>query len=255
MRIAVAQLSASSDPMANLHEVGRQVKDAAAAGASLAVLPEATMCRFGTDLASVAEPLVGPFATGVRQIAEQHRVTVIAGMFTPADQGRVHNTLLITGPEGEHSYNKIHLYDAYGSRESDTVAPGQELVTFELEGVTIGVATCYDLRFADQFSALGRVGAELVAVSASWGEGPGKAEQWELLVRARALDSQAWVLACDQAWNPPEGSDPLGLGNSMIVDPFGHIRDQLGHEPDLLISDIDPAVSRRARHRIPLGAH
>lgn len=254
MRIAAAQINASTDPTMNLQEIAKSIKQAAEANARLIVFPEASMCRFGSDLGSLAEPLDGPFATAVRELAGQHRLTVVVGMFTPADTGRVHNTLLITGPRVESFYNKIHLYDAFGSRESDTVAPGDQIVTFGLDGLTIGVATCFDLRFADQFASLGRAGADLIAVPASWGEGPGKAEQWELLVRARALDAQATIVACDQAWNPPDGSDPLGIGNSMVADPFGRLRVRLGHEPDLMISDIDPGLAQQARARIPLGS-
>lgn len=253
MKIAAAQLSASFEPTANLQEVEREVKAAAEDGAQIVVFPEATMCRFGADLSQVAEPLDGAFATGVRQVAAEHGVVVVVGMFTPADGTRVHNTLLVTGPEVDCSYDKIHLYDAFGSRESDTVAPGERLVTFTAYGLTIGLATCYDLRFASQFAALGRAGAELVVVPASWGEGPGKAEQWEVLVRARALDAQAWVLACDQAWRPAEGADPLGVGNSMLVDPFGRVRARLGHEAGRLLGEVDPAMSHDARARIQLG--
>ncbi|HWC24045.1 MAG TPA: carbon-nitrogen hydrolase family protein [Flexivirga sp.] len=255
MKVSAAQMSSTADPVLNLQDIEKNVRNAADSGARLVVFPEASMCPFGTDLASVAEPLDGPFATALRELAAQHRVTVIAGMFTPADAGRVHNTLLITGAGVDASYNKIHLYDAFGSRESDTVAPGQDLVTFEIERMTIGVATCYDLRFADQFRALGRADVDLVVVPASWGEGPGKAAQWQLLVQARALDSQAWILACDQAWNPPSGSDPLGIGNSMLVDPFGCVRAQLGHQPALLSGEVDPSLARQARARIPLGEH
>ncbi|HET7327841.1 MAG TPA: nitrilase-related carbon-nitrogen hydrolase [Nocardioidaceae bacterium] len=253
VKIAGAQLTASFDPVANLHEVEREVKSAAEYGAQVVVFPEATMCRFGADLGRVAEPLDGAFANGVRRVAAEQQVVVVVGMFTPADHNRVHNTLLVTGPDVDCSYDKIHLYDAFGSKESETVAPGAELVTFTAYGLTIGLATCYDLRFADQFSALGRRGAELVVVPASWGEGPGKAEQWDLLVRARALDSQAWVLACDQAWRPAEGSDPLGVGNSMLVDPFGRPRVRLGHERGMLLGDLEPQLSHDARARIPLG--
>ena len=132
-------------------------------------------------------------------------------MFEPAPDRGVYNTLLATGPLVVFyvAYRKIHLFDAFGARESDLVAPGRERVVIEVGGVRVGLATCFDLRFADQFTALGRDGAELVVVPASWGAGPGKEEQWDLLTRARATDAQAWLLACDQAWAPPTGSDPL----------------------------------------------
>jgi predicted amidohydrolase len=176
-------------------------------------------------------------------------------MFEPAYDGRVHNTLLVVHPDGDHDvarYRKIHLFDAFGSRESAVVAPGDELVQIDVDGVSVGLATCYDVRFADQFSALGRSGAELVLVPASWGDGPGKAEQWDLLTRARAADAQAWLLACDQAWTAPRGRAPLGLGRSVLADPTGAVRARLGSEPGLLVAEIDTDVVRQVRERVPI---
>lgn len=252
MRVAACQLSAGTDPGRNLQEACGWISRAADAGATLAVLPEAAMARFGTDLVSLAQPLDAPYAQGLREAARSHGITVVAGMFEPADPGRVHNTLLLTGPDGEASYRKIHLYDAFGSRESDTVAPGSELVTATVAGVTVGLATCYDVRFADQFTALGRAGAQLVVLPASWGEGPGKAQQWDLLAAARAMDAQAWLLACDQAWSPPQGADPLGIGRSALIDPLGQVRARLGHEEDLLVADLDLDLVSQARQRVPI---
>ena len=97
------------------------------------------------------------------------------------------------------SYDKIHLYDAFGFAESDTVAPGSDPVVIEVDGETLGLAICYDIRFPELFRALADRGASTVLLPASWGAGPGKVEQWELLVRARAIDSTTYVLACDQA--------------------------------------------------------
>ncbi len=250
--VAAAQLTASSDPAANLEQVGSFLARAVDAGAQLVVFPEATMARFGSPLRRLAEPLDGPFASGVRALAAEHGVLVVVGMFEPADDGRVYNTLLVTGAGVDASYRKIHLYDAFGSRESDTVAPGDRVVTVAAFGTTVGFATCYDVRFADQFTALGRAGARLVCLPASWGEGPGKAEQWDLLVRARALDAQAWMLACGQAWSPPEGPLPLGIGRSVVVDPTGGVRARLGHQPELLVTGLDLDVVDDVRRRIPL---
>lgn len=252
LRVAACQVTAGADPRDNLRVAADAIARAAAAGARLVVLPEAMMARFGTRLADVAEPLDGPFADGLRESGARHAVTVVAGLFEPSDDGRVHNTLLLTGPGGEVSYRKIHLYDAFGSRESDTVAPGSALVTASVDGVLVGLATCYDVRFADQFTALGRAGAQLVVLPASWGEGPGKAEQWDLLVRSRAMDAQAWLLACDQAWTPPQGADPLGIGRSALVDPLGGVRGRLGHEPGELTGEIDTALVAQVRARVPI---
>jgi predicted amidohydrolase len=252
LRVAAAQLHAGADPVANLATATEAVRRAAEAGAALVALPEATMAAFGTDLRAIAEPLDGPFATALRELAADLGIVVVAGLFEPAADGRVHNTVLATGPGVESFYRKIHLYDAFGSRESDLVAPGSELVTIEVRGVLVGLATCYDLRFADQFTALGRAGAHLVVVPASWGAGPGKEEQWDLVTRARASDAQAWLLACDQAWTPPTGPDPLGVGRSALVDPLGHSRARLGSEAGLLVGSIDTELAVAVRARVPV---
>ncbi|TCO52119.1 putative amidohydrolase [Kribbella antiqua] len=252
LRVAAAQLSAGPSPDANLAAAVDAVRRAAEGGAELVALPEATLACFGSDLRAVAEPLDGPFATGLRKVAADLGVVVIAGLFEPADDGRVHNTLLATGPGVEASYRKIHLYDAFGSRESDLVAPGNELVSFGFGGVTVGLATCYDLRFADQFTSLGRLGAELVVVPASWGAGPGKEEQWDLLTRARAADAQAWLLACDQAYVPPVGTDPLGIGRSSLTTPLGQTHTRLSALPEILHGTIDTELVAAVRARVPI---
>jgi predicted amidohydrolase len=130
---------------------------------------------------------------------------VVAGSFSPADDGRVHNTVLVRGPGGSPTldYRKIHLFDAFDADESATVAPGQELITFDLEGTRFGIATCYDMRFPEQFTALARRGAQAIVLPTAWAAGPGKREQLQLLLRARALDSTSVILAADQS--PPAG--------------------------------------------------
>lgn len=269
LTVAAAQLVSGPDPVANLEQVRRYAAQAAAAGAGLVVFPEATMACFGTRLREVAEPLHGRFADGVRAVAAELGVVLVVGMFEPAPDGRVYNTLLATGPglrgpdgAGEAAYRKIHLFDAFGSLESAVVCPGSDLVTATISApdavgsdasaVVVGLATCYDVRFADQFTALGRAGAELICLPASWGDGPGKAAQWDLLTRARAMDAQAWVLACGQAWVPGQGSNPLGIGRSVAADPLGRVRAQLGHEPGLLVTSIDLGLVAPIRARIPI---
>lgn len=251
MRLALAQILSTTDPAKNLAQVEAESRAAAEGGAQLVVFPEATMCRFGVPLDQIAEPLDGPWAEGIRKIARTYGVTLVAGMFTPADSGRVHNTLLVTGPHEETSYNKIHLYDAFGFAESDHVAPGTEPVTIEIDGTTVGLATCYDIRFPTLFQELATRGAGLIVLSASWGAGPGKREQWDLLVQARALDSGAFVAACDQA-DPTSigqaaGNAPTGLGASLVAGPRGQVIDQLGPEPGLLVIDIDVTEAEAAR--------
>ncbi|PNW07680.1 carbon-nitrogen hydrolase family protein [Microbacterium testaceum] len=263
MRIALAQIVAGSDPVENLSIIARETRRAAADGAELVVFPEAVMCRFaGPDLGGVAEPLDGPWAEGVRRIAREAGVTIVVGMFTPsASPERVRNTLLVAGAV-DASYDKIHLYDAFGYRESDAVEPGDHPVTFDLNGVRIGVATCYDVRFPELFRALAEEGADLVLVAASWGSGPGKREHWELLTRARALDTTTVVVAVGQADPLTIGRDdgagaPTGIGFSGVIAADGTDVVRLGDAPETLVVDVDGPLAAvpRVRAALPVLAN
>lgn len=241
MRIAVAQILAGTDPAGNLATVGDYTRRAADAGARLVVFPEATMCRFGVPLAPVAEPIDGRWADAVRGVAARAGVTVFVGMFTPAPDGRVTNTLLATGGGVEASYDKIHLYDAFGFTESTTVAPGERVVVVRVDDVGVGITLCYDIRFPYLYTELADRGAEVITVSASWGDGPGKLEQWTLLARARALDSGCFVAAAGQAYPGPElaAQAPTGVGGSLVAGPLGQVFASAGPDPELLICDVD----------------
>ena len=260
MRVALAQIASTAEPADNLGLIEGGVRDAAAAGAEIVVFPEATMCRFGVPLLPVAQPLDGPWATRVRAIAAEAGLTVVAGMFTPAADGRVHNTLLATGGGVEARYDKIHLFDAFGFAESRTVAPGSTSVCIEVGEVTVGLATCYDLRFPALFQGLAAGGASVIVVPASWGDGAGKREQWDLLVRARALDSTSFVAACGQAdpraaGREPKEGVPCGIGASVVAGPLGVVLEQLGAAPELLIADLDVGEVAQARQSIPVLAN
>jgi deaminated glutathione amidase len=240
MRIALAQILAGTEPADNLQLVRDYAGQAADAGARLVVFPEATMCRFGVPLAPIAEPVDGPWADGVRRIATDANITVVVGMFSPADDGRVFNTLLATGGGVDAHYDKIHLYDAFGFTESHTVAPGREPVVITVDGVGVGLTTCYDLRFPELFTTLARRGAQLITVSASWASGRGKLEQWTLLARARALDSTSYIAAAGQGdpGEPLASAAPTGVGGSLVVSPFGDVVASAGSDPQLLVTDI-----------------
>lgn len=255
--VAAAQIRSGEDPRQNLELVERLTAEAVRQGAELVVFPEATMANFGVDPRTVAEPLDGPWANQVRRIARETGAVLVMGMFRPADDGRVHNTLLLTdGMELDEHYDKIHLYDAFSTTESRRVAPGERLVVVEALGIRIGLATCYDVRFADQFTALGRAGAQLVCLPASWGDGERKVEQWELLVRARAMDAQAVLLACGQAAVDTGGRKALGVGHSMVAGPLGEVLARADADPELLVSSVDLDVIERAREAVPvLGGH
>ena len=270
MRIALAQLVSSSSPASNLERIRQYAAEAKQAGAELVIFPEAAMCAFGNDLSAVAEPLDGEWASAVRAAAAELEIAIVAGMFTPGGNGKVRNTLLATGRGVDTSYDKIHLFDAFGFQESDSVDGGDELGIFNLGGLTFGLSTCYDVRFPALFAANARAGADVNIVCASWGAGPGKTEQWDLLVRARALDATTFVLACGQG-DPATpgrgkggpatpalgtaGTAPTGVGHSAAVSPFGEVLDRLGGEPGLLVCDLDPALVAEARAKLPVLAN
>lgn len=256
MRVALCQISSTESPAENLALVASGVREAAERGAEVALFPEATMARFGIPLGPVAEPLDGPWASEIAALASEHQLLVVAGMFTPDPDGRVRNTLLVTGHGTHAGYDKIHLFDAFGFTESRTVAPGSQPLTLPFGGTTVGVATCYDVRFPGLFTTLADRGATVILLGASWGAGEGKRSQWELLVRARALDSTCWVLACGQA-DPriPNPKAPTGIGHSMVVDPTGEVVAALGPEPGMLMVDVDPALVESTRKIIPVLAN
>jgi predicted amidohydrolase len=264
MRIALAQVCTTKDVPANLELVRDRVAEAAARGARLVVFPEATMRAFGHNLDSIAEPLDGPFASAVSNLATAHGVTVVVGMFTPGrprdGRPRVRNTLLAAGPDGVVGYDKIHLFDAFGFTESDTVEAGAEEVRIDVDGVTVGLTTCYDVRFPQLYINHARAGAEVIVVATSWGAGEGKQAQWEILTQARALDSTSWILAGAQADPARSGVEakagaPTGIGFSRVVSPSGEVVAAADAEPTLLVVDIDPSAVDMARRSIPVLAN
>jgi deaminated glutathione amidase len=252
MRIALAQIQSGTEPSANLGLVEDYTRRAADAGARLVLFPEATMCRFGVPLAPIAEPLDGSWASAVRAIAERAGVVVVAGMFVPADDGRVTNTLIATGPGVDAHYDKIYLYDAFGFAESKTVAPGHEPVVIAVDGVGVGLTLCYDIRFPELYIELAQRGAQLITVHASWGSGPGKLEQWTLLARARAIDTTGVVAAVGQAYPGDEiaATGPTGVGGSLVASAVGEVQTSADADPQLLIADIDLAAAQKARETI-----
>ncbi|MDU0478616.1 carbon-nitrogen hydrolase family protein [Staphylococcus chromogenes] len=256
MKIALVQMLSTGDKLENLAAVERWARQAAEQGAELVVFPEATMKAFGAGrLDTAAEPLDGPWASRVRELAAELGVTLVVGMFCPADtkgdKNRVFNTVLVAGGAETH-YHKIHTYDAFGYRESDTVCAGEELVVFELNGHQIGLATCYDVRFPEQFKALASQGAELIVVPASWADGDDKLRQWRLLTNARGLDSTCFIVAVGQARPKSPDGGPTGIGHSALVSPLGERLAEAGYDEELLLVDVDFARVPDARRALPV---
>ncbi|MBO3129116.1 carbon-nitrogen hydrolase family protein [Dermatophilus congolensis] len=258
MRIALAQTTTSRDLNTNLDLVHTWAHKAATHNADLVIFPEATMRAFGNRLTDIAEPLDGPWANHIRHIAATTNITIAVGMFTPATTpGKVRNTLLITGKNIDTHYDKIHLYDAFGFAESDTVEPGNTPVTVDIAGMRIGLTTCYDIRFPNLYTTLAKAGAHATIVAASWGTGVGKIHAWETLTTARALDSTTYILACGQA--RPAGATtstaPTGAGHSRIITPTGETLTAAHEAPELLIADIDSDTVTIARRELPVLAN
>ena len=255
MRIALCQIPVNSDPGVNRRRVRDALLEAGAGDADLAVFPEATMVRFGSDLRATAEPLDGPFCSGVAEAAKETGVAVIAGVFEPAPEGRVYNTAIAFDARGDlvASYRKLHLFDAFSQRESDLVAPGSSVVLADLAGATVGIQICYDIRFPELTRALAVGGAELVTVSAAWQAGLFKEEHWVTLLRARAIENTVWIAAVGQVPDPDDKPTraPTGVGRSMLIDPLGVVRADLGPMPGVTVVDADLALLEKVRATVP----
>ena len=255
MRIALGQIPVSSRPEVNAKRVGLALVQAADQGADLAVFPEATQIRFGCDLRAAAEPLDGPFCSGLASAAKETGVALVAGVFEPAPDGRVYNTAVAYDGAGHlvASYRKLHLFDAFGHRESDQVAPGSVPVICTLAGVRTGLEICYDVRFGELSRALAVAGAELLVLPAAWAAGLFKEEHWVTLVRARAIENTVWVAAVGQVPDPgePPTRAATGIGRSMLVDPLGVVRADLGPGPGMAVAEVDEDLIGTVRATVP----
>jgi deaminated glutathione amidase len=255
MRVALGQLPISSDPRVNLGRLAAAATTAARQGANLAVFPEGTQARFSADLRSLAEPLDGEFCRGVAATARSAGLAIVAGLFEPAPDGRVFNTTVGYDGHGElvAVYRKLHLFDALGHRESDAVAPGSDVVIADLGGVRVGFMTCYDVRFPELARTLSADGAQLLVLPAAWAAGTFKEEHWVTLVRARAIENTIWVAAAGQVPDPAEAPTraPTGIGRSMLVDPMGVVRIDLGPAEGIGIGDVDTEYTEQVRDALP----
>jgi len=249
--VAVAQFAPAADKAANLAVIGQLAATASDRGAAVVVFPEYAsyfVDPFDDTLAAHAEPLDGPFVAALTQLAATNRIVIVAGLVEQAADGRrVRNTVAAVDANGVvAAYRKLHLYDAFGQRESDWVEPGEltEPETFELDGLRFGLMTCYDLRFPEVGRTLADAGAEVFLVPAEWVRGPLKEHHWRTLVHARAIENTVFVAAAD---HPP----PLGVGNSMIVDPQGVEIAAIGTATDVVVAHLDRATVERVRRVNP----
>ena len=227
MRVTLLQWASSLEPDANRARLAAGV----ASGGDLVVFPEAFARDFGeagSDVSPYAEKVDGPFGGEVGRLATEHGTTVVAGMFEAGDDpDRPFNTLLVRGA-AEASYRKIHLYDSFGYRESDRLTGGAPTpVVVDVGGFSVGLMTCYDLRFPELGRALVDAGAEVIVVPAAWVAGPRKVEHWRTLARARAIENTAYVVAVGQP-------APRYTGHSLVVGPLGDVLVEGGDDEEVL---------------------
>jgi deaminated glutathione amidase len=256
LRAAAVQLNSTNDKARNLAAAERLVRAAAAAGAELVALPEKwNLLGAGEELLAGAESLDGPSLTAARGWARDLGIHLLAG--SVAERGEVEkasNTSVLIGPDGEDLavYRKIHMFDVDAGgvsyRESEHELAGGEVVTGPVGELIAGLSVCYDLRFPELFRILALRGARLLTVPSAFTAATGR-DHWEVLLRARAIENQAFVLAPNQVGQAPPHFD--SFGHSAIVDPWGRVLAMAPDEECFAVADLDLAAQDRVREELP----
>ena len=258
---AAVQLCAGSDKTANLDKIEAFAAEAARHDARLVVLPEVFLWRGPrAEERAAAEPIPGPSSHRLGELARQLRIHLLAGSILEDSGGaRVFNTSVLFDPRGQivARYRKIHLFDVdipqhVTIRESDTRMGGDTIMTAPTELGVIGMSVCYDLRFPELYRRLTLSGAEIITVPSAF-TFPTGAAHWELLLRARAVENQVYVIAPDQIGRSPSGV--LDYGNSMIVDPWGTPTARAADREMVICAEIDRDYQERVRRELPCLAH
>ena len=257
MRAAAVQLNSTEDREANLGTADRLTRAAAAAGARLVVLPE-KFNLLGThdNYLAGAASLEGPTITWARETASELRIDLVAGSIVERREGhdKLGNTSVHVGPDGELRgvYRKVHMFDVTVGgkeyRESTSQEAGDELVTSDAGGVSLGMSVCYDLRFPELYRILAIRGARVLTLPAAFTKVTGAAH-WDVLVRARAIENQAFVIAADQIGvHPPDNES---FGGSQIVDPWGEVLVRAPDEECFVAADLDLGRQDEVRRSLP----
>lgn len=257
MRVAVCQVNSRHDRLANLATAHELLERAAKDGADVAVLPEYVDYLGPHDGEPKPEDVDGEFATSFAQAARRLRMWVVAGSFheTVPDDSRTYNTSLVFNRSGElaASYRKIHLFDVnipdrVTHGESRTVAPGEKIVTVDVDGVRVGMSICYDLRFPELYRRLAADGARMLLVPAAFTAHTGR-DHWEVLLRARAIENQCYVVAAAQTGDHEPGRSCYG--RSMVIDPWGTVVAQASDGVGIIVTDLSFDRVDKIRREIP----
>lgn len=273
MRVSVLQLNPGSDKAANIAQATRLLDAAATDRPDLVAFPEMWTCLGGDSAAkqAQAEPLPppgsnqpgGPAYEWLRQAARTRGIHVHGGSMGEQAEDRLFNTTVVFDPQGSEvaRYRKMHLFDittpdGTGYRESSTYGGGQDVVTFDAAGVRVGLAICYDVRFPELFLALRRAGAELILLPAAFTVPTGR-DHWEVLIRARAIETQCWM-AAPATWGrhlDAKGEPRATFGHSLVCDPWGHVVANVSDGVGWATARIDPALTARVRRDMPVLEH
>jgi predicted amidohydrolase len=255
--VALVQLAATDDVAANIRTAAALADEAAAGGARLVALPEYLQYRGPDDgFRASARPIPGDHTEPFAAVARRHAAWILVGSVaeTSDDPGRPYNTSILIAPDGSvaATYRKIHLFDVAVDAgpvdtESARVTAGDRLVTADVEGAVLGLTICYDLRFPELYRALALAGAQVLTVPANFTERTGR-DHWEVLLRARAIENGAYVLAPSQVFGPP--GQPA-FGRSMIVDPWGTVVAQAPDAVSIVRADLDLDRVAAVRRQIP----
>ena len=256
MRAALVQLNSTAEKARNLAAAERLVRDAAADGAELVALPEKwNLLAGGEELLAGAEALDGPSLGAARSWAAELGVHLLAGSIAERGDERAFNTSVLIGPDGEDLavYRKIHMFDVEVAgrvyNESETEAPGDEIVLSETAGgVELGLTICYDLRFPELYRILAVRGARVITVPAAFTLATTR-DHWEPLLRARAIENQAFMIAANQVGRHAEGF--RSGGRSMIVDPWGVVLAQAPDSETFITADLDLDRQADIRRTLP----
>lgn len=255
MRVAVVQLASTLETERNLSVAAGFIEKAAQAGARLVVLPEVFNRRGeSARVREQAEGLEGPSLSWAAEQARARGLWLVAGSIAEQAGERCHNTSCLFSPQGARVavYRKIHLFDVdipgAVAKESANVTPGGDLVVSEVEGYGLGLTVCYDLRFPELYRRLTLLGARIVTVPSAFTERTGR-DHWEVLLRARAIENQVFVLAPNQFGTTP--GTPTSYGRSMIIDPWGTVLAQAGDSESLILADLDFSRQDEVRSRLP----
>jgi len=262
MLIAATQMTSGADKAKNLETAARLVRKAAKLGAQLIGLPE-NFAWMGPEPERDAnsEDLDGPTLAHISQLARELSVTVLGGSVLErgAPQGRLYNTSVLFGPDGQRLavYRKIHLFDVEVGdgqryRESAAVAPGEEIVVADSPAGKVGLSVCYDLRFPELYRRHADAGAVLLTVPAAFTLATGK-DHWEILLRARAIENQAYVLAPAQQGRHPK--DRMTWGHAMVVDPWGLVTARCSEGEGVAVAELDLELVARVRRNLPALQH